>query len=89
MGEIPSAIAATLVIEKFNLLFILNQGTAGAFVEWLNKGDVVVGKQIYYLSQFSTDKDKETDDINPWKNSEYKTIDNETISYKSDKKSRI
>ena len=86
MGEIPSAIATTLVIEKYNPLFILNQGTAGAFVEWLNKGDIVVGKQIYYLSQFSIDKDKETDDINPWKNSGYKNIDNDTVSYKSDEK---
>ena len=86
MGEIPSAIATTLVIERYNPILILNQGTAGAFVEWLNKGDIVIGKQIYYLSQFSTDKDKEIDEINPWKNSEYKTIDNDTVSYKSDEK---
>ena len=86
MGEISSAIATTLCIQKYNPLFILNQGTAGALVEWLNKEDVVIGKQIYYISQFSTDENKETDDINPWKKQEYRTIDNEVISYNANQK---
>jgi nucleoside phosphorylase len=37
MGEISSAIATTLAIQNYSPLFILNQGTAGALVEWLNK----------------------------------------------------
>lgn len=85
MGEISSAIATTLAIQKYNPLFILNQGTAGALVEWLNREDVIIGKQIYYISQFSTDKNKESDEINPWKKKEYRTIDNEVISYNANK----
>ena len=39
IGEISSAIATTLAIQKYDPLFILNQGTAGALVECLNKKD--------------------------------------------------
>lgn len=86
MGEISSAIATTLAIQNYKPVFILNQGTAGAYVEWLDKADIIIGKQIYYLSQFSTDNNKENDTINPWKNTGYKTIDNEVISYAADEK---
>lgn len=81
MGEITSAIATTLAIQKYDPLFILNQGTAGALVEWLNKGDIVIGNKMYYMSQYSTDKNKDDDPVNPWKKDGYKTIDNECISY--------
>ena len=84
MGEIASAIATTLVIQKYNPLFIINQGTAGAFVEKLNIGDMVLGERIYYISQFSTDENKENEVVNPWKNTEY--MDNEIVSYKADEK---
>ena len=70
MGEISSAIATTLAIQKYNPLFILNQGTAGAFVEWLDKEDVLLGKNICYIS----------------KKTEYRTIDNEVVSYNADSK---
>lgn len=86
MGEISSAIATTLAIQKYNPVFILNQGTAGAYVEWLDKEDIIIGKQFCYLSQFSTDKNKEIEPINPWKKAEYKTIDNEVIPYNVDEK---
>ena len=86
MGEVCSSIATTIGIQKYNPLFIINQGTAGALVEWLNKGDIVVGKKFYYISQFSTAPDTENADINPWKKDEYKTIDGEIISYDCDEK---
>ncbi len=86
MGEISSAIATTLSIQKYDPLFILNQGTAGALVEWLNKEDIIIGKQIYYISLFSTSETKEIDDINPWKKAEYRTIDNEVVSYNANEK---
>ena len=84
MGEVCSSIATTIGIQKYNPLFIINQGTAGALVEWLNKGDIVVGKKICYISQFSTDLNKENVDINPWKNDEYRTMSGEVISYDCD-----
>ena len=68
IGEISSAIATTLAIQKYQPEFIINQGTAGALVDWLNKGDIVVGNKIYYLSLFSMEENKEIDPINPWKN---------------------
>ena len=86
MGEISSAISTTLSIKKYNPLCIINQGTAGALVDWLNIGDIVIGNEFYYLSQYSTDCMKEVEDINPWKKSGYKTIDNEFVSYNANEK---
>ena len=83
MGEISSAIATTLGIQRYNPEFIINQGTAGALIESINKNEIVVGTSVYYISQFSTDENKEIEDINPWKKDEYKTIDGEIISYKA------
>ena len=86
MGEISSAIATTLGIQKYDPEFIINQGTAGALVETINKNEIVIGTSVYYISQFSTDENKESEDINPWKKDEYKTLDGEVISYKADEK---
>ncbi len=52
-GEITSSIATVLAITKYNPLFIINQGTAGACNEKINKEDVVIAEDVYYLSQFS------------------------------------
>ena len=46
IGEINSAIATTLAIEHYHPRMILNQGTAGALVDWLNTGDIVIGKRV-------------------------------------------
>ncbi len=85
IGEITSSIATVLAITKYNPLFIINQGTAGACNKKINKEDIVIAEDVYYLSQFSMSKYKETDPINPWKNDGYLSIDNEFISYKTDK----
>ena len=85
IGEICSATATTLAIRLYQPRFILNQGTAGALVDWLNTGDVVIGKQICYFSQFSTDPNRDIEGINPWKTEEYHSIDGDVISYRSDK----
>ncbi len=81
IGEISSAIATTLLIQNYNPLFILNQGTAGASTEQLNRGDIIIGNKVYYISQFSTESDKEKNILNPWKKDEYRTLDNEHMSY--------
>lgn len=86
MGEISSAIATTLAVQRYTPVFILNQGTAGAFTESLNKGDIVVGKRVCYISQYSTESDKENNIINPWKANEYRTLDGEVISMKASEK---
>ena len=84
MGEINSAIATTLAIEHYHPRIILNQGTAGALVDWLNTGDIVIGKRVCYMSQFSTDENRDADAINPWKTDAYRTLDGETVSYQAD-----
>lgn len=85
MGEICSAIATSLGIKHYSPLFILNQGTAGAYLPSLKRGDIIIGKSIRYISGFSTEEGSEFSAINPWKAAEYKTIDEERISYDANK----
>ena len=84
IGEICSAIATTLAIETYHPRMILNQGTAGALVEWLNTGDIVIGKRVCYLSDFSTDSMRDAESINPWKSDAYRSYDGDTLSYAAD-----
>ena len=84
IGEINSAIATTLAIQTYHPQLILNQGTAGALTDWLNTGDIVIGTRVCYLSQFSTDADRDADPINPWKSNTYRTIDGDETSYHTD-----
>ncbi len=84
IGEINSAIATTLGIQLYRPRLIVNQGTAGAFTDWLNVGDIVVGTRVCYLSQFSTDADRDADAINPWKSDAYRTVDGDQASYHAD-----
>ena len=81
MGEINSAVATSLAIQTYHPKCIINQGTAGALTEWLNVGDIVIGTRVCYLSQFSTDADRDADAINPWKSDSYRTIDGDETSY--------
>ncbi len=84
IGEINSAIATTLGIQTYRPRLIINQGTAGALTEWLNAGDIVIGTRVCYLSQFSTDADRDADAINPWKSDAYRTVDGDVTSYHAD-----
>lgn len=86
IGEISSSIATTLLIQNYHPEFILNQGTAGASTEQLNRGDIIIGDKICYISQFSTEASKEEDVLNPWKKDEYRTLDNEHMSYSANPK---
>ncbi len=84
IGEICGAIATTLAIETYHPRLILNQGTAGALVDWLNTGDIVIGKRVCYLSNFSTDPMRDAEPINPWKSDAYRSVDGDTLSYCAD-----
>ena len=84
IGEICSATATALAIQQYHPRWILNQGTAGALVDWLNTGDIVIGKRICYFSQFSTDEARDVEAINPWKTDGYRSIDGDVISYQAD-----
>ena len=84
IGEIHSAIATTLGIQAYHPRMIINQGTAGALTDWLNTGDIVIGTRVCYLSQFSTQGDRDADVINPWKSNGYCSIDGDKVSYHTD-----
>ena len=84
IGEISAAVATTLAIQVYHPKWILNQGTAGALTEWLNVGDIIVGERVCYLSQFSTDPNRDADAINPWKSDAYRSVDGDTVSYSAD-----
>ena len=84
IGEICGATATTLAIETYHPRLILNQGTAGALVDWLNTGDIVVGRRVCYLSDFSTDAMRDAEPINPWKSDTYRSCDGDTLSYDAD-----
>lgn len=85
IGEIASAMATTVAIQRYKPLLIINQGTAGALAYELDRGDIVVGEKIFYLSQFSTDEDEEMLAVSPWKTEEYRTLDGEVVSYAADR----
>ena len=84
IGEICGATATTLAIQTYHPKLILNQGTAGALVDWLNTGDIVIGKRVRYLSDFSTDAMRDAEPINPWKSDAYRSCDGDTLSYDAD-----
>ena len=84
IGEICSAIATTLAIQTYHPTLILNQGTAGALVDWLNTGDIIAGKRVCYLSEFSTDTMRDAEAINPWKSDAYRSCDGDILSYDAD-----
>ncbi len=84
IGEICSATATTLAIQAYHPALILNQGTAGALVDWLDTGDIVIGKRVCYLSDFSTDAMRDAEPINPWKSDAYRSCDGDIVSYDAD-----
>lgn len=84
IGEICGATATTLAIQNYHPRLILNQGTAGALVDWLNTGDIVIGKRVYYLSDFSTDAMRDAEPINPWKSDAYRSCDGDVLPYDAD-----
>lgn len=48
IGKVNSAIGTQLLIDKFNVDFIINIGVAGALSEELGIGDVVISSEVSY-----------------------------------------
>lgn len=46
VGKVNAARTVQLLLDKFNIEYIINLGSAGALIETLNIGDIVVGKQL-------------------------------------------
>lgn len=50
MGTLNAAISTMLGILNFEPKFVLNQGTAGAHLEAIHTGDIIIGEQSEYLN---------------------------------------
>ena len=46
VGKVNSARVTQILIDKFDLEFIINVGTAGSSIEELDIGDIVIGKKL-------------------------------------------
>lgn len=64
-GLINTAAATTIAIERFKPSIIINQGSAGAIVEGLQFGTIVIGEKLYNAGSYKTDFSEYT--INPLK----------------------
>lgn len=48
VGEINSAISTFIALNNYNISLIINQGTLGAYKDFLNIGDVVIANKIFH-----------------------------------------
>ncbi|MBZ7987525.1 5'-methylthioadenosine/S-adenosylhomocysteine nucleosidase family protein [Campylobacter canadensis] len=62
-GLTNAAAATAIAIERFHPSIIINQGTAGAIVEGLKFGTIVIGEKLYNAGSYRTDFSEYT--INP------------------------
>ncbi|GAC30470.1 5'-methylthioadenosine/adenosylhomocysteine nucleosidase [Brumicola pallidula] len=46
IGKVASAVATTMIIDKFNPDFVVNTGSAGGFDKELNIGDIVISDAV-------------------------------------------
>lgn len=54
IGVINAAAATTIALLKFKPDIVINQGSAGAALEELNIGDILVGESAVYINDFKT-----------------------------------
>lgn len=85
VGTVNAAVSTILAIQNFNPLLVINQGVAGGYRNDIHKGDIVLGKSVYNMNSYRTEKCKENEGIHPekWKffdwNNENK-VEKESIS---------
>lgn len=66
VGTINSSTATTIGVIKFNPIFVINQGIAGAYREDINIGDIVVGEKCRNINAFSMPTKSAGDGSNPF-----------------------
>lgn len=54
IGLVNAATATTLAIEKYNPVFILNEGTAGGITENRHKKDIIIGNEVFNINSYKT-----------------------------------
>lgn len=82
VGEINSAISTTIGIQNFNPICIINQGTAGSHSKEIHRGDIVIGREYFGLTNIRTNlrEEGEGTEIENWLLEEYQSSDDEKIS---------
>ena len=85
IGTINAAIATTKVIDKYNPIAIINQGTAGSHEYNIRKFDLVIGKEVVSINSIKTNVMQLGRGLNPldWNIGEYITTKNEVVVHKA------
>ena len=89
VGVINAAIAVSMIIQKYNPIAIINQGTAGSHEYNCHKFDLVVGDTVININTMKTGVKKLGRGTNPleWQIKEFHTeSETETIVYNCDEK---
>ena len=85
VGEINAAASTAIGIMNFEPKCIINQGTAGSHSREIHRGDIVVGKEYFGLTNIRTKPRGEGEGIEPdnWELKAYQSEDDEKISKKA------
>ena len=85
IGTINAAIVTTKVIDKYNPIAIINQGTAGSHEYNIRKFDLVIGKEVVSINSIKTNVMQLGRGLNPldWNIGEYITTKNEVVVHKA------
>lgn len=85
VGEVNAAIATTIGIMNFEPKCIINQGTAGSHSRDIHRGDIVIGKDYFYLTSFLTEYRELGDGVETkgWRLKSYHSHDDRIVSNES------
>ena len=64
VGIINSSVLTTLVIEKYDPLLIINEGTAGGIGKQVHKRDIVIGSKCFNIMSAKTPYKEENEGSN-------------------------
>ena len=54
VGVVNACMATMVAIQRFNPLLIINQGLAGAHVDYIHRNDIVVGEKCININEYIT-----------------------------------
>ena len=82
VGEINAAIATTIGIINFNPKCIINQGTAGGHDKNIHRGDIVIGKEYFPITNFKINyaDEGQGSKIENWNLQSYHSDDDEKVT---------
>lgn len=66
VGTINATMSTMIAIKEYNPMFIVNEGTAGAHLETLIPGDIIIGKEIIAIDSYKSNNKKLGEGSNPF-----------------------